>query len=243
MALSVPIDILNYSALVPLVKPTHIRTFLYIKALSPDRFILNKDFYNSFSRKSGICIKTAQSHVKLLIQQNWLGHNKINNRIFVRSYRTIKKLIRGKSKYYLSTSISNLSNINELVLTAAVAYQSKIYSYKKIKPELPNGGSLQGVVRKGKIMRGYAPIAVTLLGKLIGKSTSFTDRIKKGAIEKGYITRVKDYNDTNVIWAERFAYFVGYPGFYGRARKIEGKLCIVGIDLLKANLLLKKKKG
>ena len=92
-------------------------------------------------------------------------------------------------------------------------------------------------------MKGYAPLAVSFLIKVLGKSTSWIDRVKKLAIEKGYLSRVKDFTDTNVTWAESLQYFKSFPDFTGRARRVSGKLCIVGIDLLKSNFSLRKKRG
>lgn len=243
MEMCIPVDLLIFSARHRLIKPSRLRTFLLIKSLCPDRFTLDQEVYNSLSTEMGINVKTLKSHIQSLLEANFLGFDSATRTVFVRGYGTIQHIIKGRSRYRVRVRTQDIYNINELILAAAVAYHSKIYSSKKHMPELKNSGSQQGFVKKGKILKGYAPLAVSFLGKVLGKSTSWIDRKKKLAIEKGYLSRVKDFMDTNVIWAERLHYFVAFPDFNGRARRVSGKLCIVGIDLLKSNFSLRKKRG
>jgi hypothetical protein len=227
------------------LKLAHLRAFVVLSLIRRDRFILDKSLYSDLAKKLKVSERTARAYFNSLLEENWLGFNIQTNVVFIRSRFKIGGLY-SSSRHYVLIKESGLKNINEIVLAAMVAYSVKfcIRSYKEnCLPELINGGSIQGSGKMGRIAKGYAPVAVKYLSKVMNRSPSWVDRVKQSAIKKRLIRRRHDFKDTNVIWAERLAYFVANPSEKGRAVKKYGKLCLVGVDLLKpAVIYLRKRK-
>lgn len=239
-SINLPIDLILESLRGTTVKPTNLRTFLYLKLFVNDRFILDDRFISDFSKFANIHPKTCKTHLKLLVKHNFLGYNSKNRRVFIRSIYTLRKC--PTTKYHINVSFNHLEFFQELLLSAVVAYRCRIYIHKKAKPELINGGSLQGLVRQGKILHGYAPLAVSYLSRIMNRSSSWVDRVKQSAIKRGFIQRKRDYMDTNFLWSERLQVLQA-NNLDGRSKKVNDQLVFVGIDLIESQIGLRKKRG
>lgn len=71
------------------------------------------------------------------------------------------------------------------------------------------------------------------------------DKLKKRALKKRLILRVKNYVETGISYEERDSFIQAKPELRGRIRKMKGKIVVVSIDLLasKTRIVLRKKSG
>lgn len=245
--IQLPIDLCRTCLFHKTLKPAHLKSFMFLKHTFPDRFVITNDFYKQWAIASGVTEKTTRSHFKALLKANWIGFNKATRRVFVRSKYKLISPEHAKTSRYVLVKLKDLKSINEVMLAAMITALVKRYNrlHKHQTPELENGGSLQasGLVRR--FVSGHAPIAVNYLARTMNRSSSWIDRVKQKALKKGLIEKVSDLIDTNTIWAERLSFYKAHEGVcLGRGRKVNGRLCLVGIDLLSSKrLTLRKKKG
>lgn len=245
----VPIGLILNTYRSKIIKPTHLRTFLYIKSYYPDRFDVNDNVLKNMCSIINIHQKTLNAHLSILVSNNWIGLDKKNNRLYIRSkYKINNSLTDTKSKVWIN--LNDLENFNVFCLAAVIAYLAKCYRYKRSnKPEPTNAGSLTGYIRRNRYFAGYAPLAVYYLAKVINRSKSWVDKVKQEGILKGYIFQKKDFIDTNVDYKDRQSYLAINEQLKGRGRfKLRSKtvggetihekqLVIVGIDLLSSKVI------
>lgn len=243
MDIDLPIEVVYFVLNNRVIKPTHLRTFLYIKAHFPDRFKYDHQFILELTSLTGRSAKSIEKHVHKLKGINWLGFDRATKYLYVRGKSNLNLFGASRSNYSVLVPVWQLENIYEILLGAVVAFHVRMISCSRNRPELANGGSLQGYVHRQLIMKGFAATALSFLAGSMHLSIARIHKIKVRAAEKGIIEIHKDYISTHIAWNPNARTFATDPRVNGRVRKRDGRICLVGIDLIKSNLkLLKRKK-
>lgn len=225
-------------------KPNMLRSFLYLKFYYPDRFIANRAFLKEWAGFMDCNVKTAKAHFETLILANFVGFDPKHNRVYIRSkYTTGSRPLTTSNRLSVKVSLANLKHFTPFLLAAVIAHRVRIYRAKQTtRPDLTSDGSRQDLVASGKILPGYAPLAITYLSKVMGRSPAWIEKYKKKAIKLGYINAKSDHIHTTIKWEARN--FVIEDNKLGQTRKAKDMLMYVSTDFITSNLqIVKRKKG
>lgn len=239
---NLPIDLLVWVVKDRIIKPSVLKTFLFLKLSHADRIEFSKCLYEDVSEGLGINIKTARAHVKELIDVKFIGLDKLTNTLYVRSKYKVIPGPHRKTLYQAIVTKEHLNHFTEFILSATISYMvRKKKTITKYRPAPINEGAQRS---RYAVIKGYhgVPIALTYIGSFLGKSNSWVDKYKKMAARLRWIT-IKHYlKPTGIPWSNRFQYLSFYNIPIGLAKKWQGQLFLIGADILTSNIYIHKGK-
>lgn len=242
---NLPVDLIEWVVKDGVIKPSVLKTYLYIKLSCSDRFKDTGIFYRDIAKNLKINLKTTKKHIHQLLQVKFIGLDQKTNTFYIRSKYKIIPKIKRHSKYQIKVSFKHLKHFTEFLIAATVAYMVRKKRYTdRYGPALKNDGAFRSQYQTvTKFYKGY-PISLTFIGKFLGKSTSWVDKYKTKAKKLTWIKSIPFLEQTGILWAERFKYLRYKKIPLGRAKKHKGKLHLVGIDILYSPIMVcKRKKG
>jgi hypothetical protein len=245
---NLPLNAIYYSLNDDKFKPTVLRSFLYLKFYYPDRFTANKLFFKEWAGFMECNVKTAKTHFEAFKAANYVGFDHKHGLAYVRSIYSVGSTnFTINNKLSIKVSLTDLKHFTPFLVAAVIAHRVRIYRAKqrakqKTGTDLMSDGSRQVLVARGKILLGYAPLAITYLSKVMTRSPAWIEKYKKQAIKLGYIIAKSDRIDTTIKWEARN--FVVEDNKLGQTRKAKDMLMYVSTDFLTSNLqTVKRKKG
>ncbi|AMR33716.1 hypothetical protein A0256_20905 [Mucilaginibacter sp. PAMC 26640] len=242
---SLPIDLLVWVFNEDVIKPSLLRTYLYLKLHFPNRLPLSNKLYKEVSLGLNINIKTAKVHIDGLRTAKFIGYDSITNILHVRSRYTIVPKAKRKTLFKVKLSNEHLKHFTEFIIAATVACIGKRMKQKaKHGPALTNDDALRGLSFVSHKRFYLYPISLSYIASCLNKSISWVDKYKKKAKRLGYIKVMNNWIETYTVWSNRLEYLKINNIPVGRAKKWKGRLYVVGTDLLLSNIYIhKRKKG
>lgn len=238
---NLPVDLMIWVLQEGVIKPSVLKTFLFLKLTYPDRLVQSESLYEDIAAALNVNIKTIKSHIKQLLKVRFLSADKRTNIIFVRSkYKLVPKSKRI-SKYSLKINITELKHFTEYLIAATVAYmvRKRMAMHKKASI---NDGAQQRLCILNLRYRIGLPISLSYIAKFLGKSISWVNKYKQKAKALGWLKVRRNWSQTDIAWQSRYRYLSVREISAGRIKKYRGKLCIVDSDLLSSSVIIVKRK-
>jgi DNA-binding MarR family transcriptional regulator len=182
---NLPLDLLVWVVKDGIIKPSALKTFLYLKLIYPDRIVKHESFYSDIAKGMGVDIKTVRSHIKKLIQVKFVSVDKRTGTIFLRSKYNITPISKRISKYSLKINIKQLKHFTEYIIAAVAAYMVK-KRMAQHKKALINDGAQQRLCQLNRKYHIGLPISLNYIAKFLGKSLSWVNKYKQKAKHCAY---------------------------------------------------------
>lgn len=211
------------------------RLYVYLNLTTSGKLKLQRGLKNEMAKDLGFrTFKSINVNLDRLTELNWIGYDKKNKVIFLRSLDKIRKQEGINSRSAVSVEIEDLEHFKAFLSGALIGWAVK---YSK-------GKEWERARKKGRAMQNshsFHPSASNGLSRFYGISLSKAHRMKQWAKEAGYIELLSDYE----VIANQTTYFNHYKRHSNEGNKLrrsKGKILLQKPDLIFSGMRFKNRK-
>jgi len=158
---------------------------------------------------------TAKTHIRKLINRNWLGFDEKNKTIYIRSIQFIRWKERRRLRFGVRLYYKDLINFREFAFSGLMTKSIKVLRLRENKE-----GNLKEVPYQKLISLSHFPIALKLIKQRYGISKSTASRLRTNSMKLGYINCKSSFRLERRINQSSVAQIRKHHPEYGRRLRI-----------------------
>ncbi len=195
----VPVDLIQFA--LTNNKIQELRLYLILKHEYAGGVMINKAILRRLQLETGRCRKSLSKDITSLESLGWTNSNK--GFTYIRSFKRLYKMLKGKSaarvefdRQYLQCPKAYFAGafIGRLVMTQRNRYRKNKKSANQAGQNYYMGsGSYHDLLDAD-----FFPVANTAIAKMLQKSIMYGSRLKKSAVESGYLLLKANYSEVSI---------------------------------------------
>ena len=193
-----------------------IALFLFLKMTTSGRVKIEGRKKSEVLQVLSISESTLYRRLNVLMKWDWIGYDEKFELYYIRGFKRIYELEEEfVSKTAVRFKINDLFHLQEYSFSAWLGYLLRAQSR----------GKRRGAEHKPRRSQQspasiYKPVALSVMESFFSLSKDTLIKLKKHAIELGYIERKRGYQELYDISDHTYEYYKIYPEHWGRLRKI-----------------------
>lgn len=219
----VPLTVLQKA----LIEKNHreVALFLYLKMTSDGRVKLDGRKKGELLQVLSITESTLYRRLKVLLEWNWVGYDRITQIYFIRGYKFILRSEGSLSNTVVHFQSRDIFNLQAYAFSANVGFLLRSQRRNKRR------GAEQKTWRSQQSPASfYKPIALNVMGSIFSLSKGTVIRLKKLSIQSGYLKRERSYKDLYHVSKHTKEYYRQYPEHWGLLRRNGAMISIIQPD-------------
>lgn len=218
-----------------------LKLYLYLKINSSGKIhkndVLNRKTLDCLDIKS---YKTLVIYIQKLINRNWIGYNNKSEIYFIRSFNFISKKERYKSK---TAAVFRKDYFRDFKAWCAAVLYTHLYKKAKRSKFLSSASKLQKAKQTIENTPPFLPVATKGFATYYQTSVSNASKLKKLAVQAGFIDVNKNFKPFNLPLEEKQLYKkYGNANIIPLIRQKKEELFIQLSDTIFPHIALSKRK-
>jgi hypothetical protein len=239
--LNIPVSLCQYvlkNKMVPAFK-----IYLYLK-LKGNKIKLDKEAITALCLRLKIrSTKTVWTNINRLCELNWVGCHPTTHIYYVRGFNTLLRDIDAPKTTGVEFSSEDFNSFQEYLSGAFIGYLSHIQHHRKKNREERLERRLKGRLAQSSHLHGFYPVSLSAIAKMLNRSVSSCQKLRKGAADFKYIKVKNIYNPLGIPYKQKSNFLKAYPEFPAPIINIQGNAyCTNSPDIILPCLRYKGRK-
>lgn len=201
------------------------RLYVYLNLTTSGKLKLQRGLKNEMAKDLGFrTFKSINVNLDRLTELNWIGYDRKNKVIFLRSLEKILKKEGINSRSAVSVEIEDLEHFKAFLAGALIGWAVKYSKGKEWELARKKGRAMQN-------SHSYYPSASNGLSRFYGISLSKAHRMKQWAKKAGYIELLPNYEVVENR-STCFNYYRRYHPEGNKLRRYNGQIILQKPDLI-----------
>lgn len=233
----IPVEMCFYAISNKFIRPFQL--YIYLKSICSGKIIIQQADFKKIAEALNLkSERTIKNNLKILLKNNWIGHNKKSGYYFIRGFEKIRTYFDFKSRTGAEFETKDITKFKAFIAGAVIGYLVSQQKRREWVSERKKWRSNQLTHKPSKLY----PIANFALAKILNASYCKAQGLKKLAHKAGYILLKKNFTDTGVDAKFKRRYKKVNPENAHRVRLHKNKLVLQDTDTALSDIRFKRRK-